>query len=44
MKRGFRLAKTLEDKVAVLTVVPPFHVVAVDPTMVLVLGSETTNH
>ena len=34
IKQGLRLAKTLSAKVTVLTTVPPFHVFAVEPTMV----------
>jgi nucleotide-binding universal stress UspA family protein len=33
IKQGLRLAKTVNAKVTVLTTVPPFHVVAVEPTM-----------
>ena len=34
VKQGLTLAKTLNAKVTVLTVVPPFHVMAVEPIMV----------
>jgi nucleotide-binding universal stress UspA family protein len=34
VKQGLTLAKTLNAKVTVLTVVPPFHVIAVEPMMV----------
>jgi nucleotide-binding universal stress UspA family protein len=33
IKQGLRLATTVNAKVTVLTTVPPFHVVAVEPTM-----------
>jgi nucleotide-binding universal stress UspA family protein len=33
VKQGLTLAKTLDAKVTVLTVVPPFHVLAVEPLM-----------
>jgi nucleotide-binding universal stress UspA family protein len=34
IKQGLQLAKTVNAKVTVVTTVPPFHVVAVEPTMV----------
>ena len=34
IKHGLRLAKSMNAKVTVLTVMPPFHVLAVEPTMV----------
>ena len=34
IKQGLRLAKTVNAKATVITTVPPFHVVAVEPTMV----------
>lgn len=34
IRQGLRLAKTVNAKVTVLTTVPPFHVVALEPTMV----------
>jgi nucleotide-binding universal stress UspA family protein len=34
IKQGFGLAKALNAKATVLTVVPPFHVIAVEPIMV----------
>ena len=33
VKQGLTLAKTLNAKVTALTVVPPYHVIAVDPMM-----------
>ena len=34
IKQGLQLAKTVNAKVTVLTTMPPFHVIAVEPTMV----------
>ena len=34
IKQGLQLAKTVNAKATVITTVPPFHVVAVEPTMV----------